>query len=66
MKFIVQSDDIYLLKAIRNEIVWTVDVDKANTYPSKYAAKKHLRTLDNVPEDVRIIELVSTEENLNG
>jgi hypothetical protein len=31
-----------------------------NKYPSKYAAKKHLKELDNVPEDVKVV-LVLTE-----
>lgn len=41
-----------------NNPVWTT-LNQANIYPSKYAAKKHLRTLDNVPEDIKIVQIES-------
>lgn len=60
----VRGFDQYLYKAVNSTIIWASDVDKANTYPSRYAAKKHLRQLDNVPEDVKIIELVDVNSEM--
>jgi len=34
-----------------------------NKYPSKYAAKRHLKELDNVPEDVKVVPLLTEEGN---
>lgn len=53
------------MKVIVNKAIFIDDARLANTYPSKYAAKKHLKQLDNVPEDVKIIELLTIEENTN-
>lgn len=39
-------------------LLWVIDFKDANTYPSKYAAKRHLKQLDNIPEDIKIVELV--------
>lgn len=67
---IIDSNQRSLRKAVGSTIIWASDARLANTYPSKYAAKKHLRKLDNVPEDVKIIELVDVNlnngDNLNG
>lgn len=30
-----------------------------NKYPSKYAARRHLKELDNVPEDVKVVLLLT-------
>lgn len=57
MKFVIVLGHRFLCKAVNSTILWIDDPNKANTYPSKYSAKKHLRMLDNVPEDVKIIEL---------
>jgi hypothetical protein len=61
-KFVVVNDKGLVLKVKCNNIIWLdaldpVELEVANTYTSKYAAKKHLRTLDNVPEGVKIVEL---------
>lgn len=45
---------------------WVIDFKLANRYTSKYAAKRHLKELDNLPEGVKIIELLTTKENVNG
>ena len=47
-------------------VTWVLDARTANSYPSKYAAKRHLKQLDNVPNDAKIIELLTVEDNLNG
>ena len=56
------------MKVVGKSIMFITDARNANSYPSKYAAKKHLRMLDNVPEGVKIIELVDLTNgvNLNG
>ena len=36
----------------------------ANTYSSKYAAKRHLKQLDNVPDNVKIVEVETVMENI--
>lgn len=59
MQFVIKSSVGGYMK-VRDGVKWTVDWREANTYPSKYAAKKHLRKLDNVPDDVKIVELVET------
>jgi hypothetical protein len=48
---------VAFLKPKGNNAEFTIELENTNTYSSRYAAKKHLRTLDNVPEDVKIVEL---------
>lgn len=43
-------------------ILWVIDARQANTYSSKYAARRHLKQLDNIPNDVKIIELAPVGE----
>lgn len=45
-------------------ILWVDDAREANSYPSKYAAKKHLKQLDIDVEDVSVIELVTEKEDV--
>jgi hypothetical protein len=33
-----------------------------NTYTSKFQARRHLKELDNVPEDVKIVEVQTVED----
>ena len=41
--------------SIKNGVLcWITNAYAANTYSSKFAAKKHLRQLDNIPEGVKI------------
>ena len=47
-------------------IVWVSDARTANTYTSKYQARRHLKELDNVPEDVKIVEVQTVEDEING
>ena len=55
-KFVIMFKEAYCyVKGHRLEA--TMKLNIANTYTSRYAAKKHLRTLDNVPLGVRIVEL---------
>jgi len=37
-----------------------------NTYPSKYAARRHLKELDNVPDHVKVVPILIEEGNING
>jgi hypothetical protein len=53
-EFVVVYDKLYL-KSKSKIASFIEDLTQANTYPSRYAAKKHLRTLDNVPTDVKIV-----------
>ena len=64
--YLVQTFNGRYMKVVGSQFTPTMVYKEANTYPSKYAAKKHLKTLDNVPEDVKIVELVTNEGNLNG
>ena len=56
LKFVVMYLSQYCFVK-NNTLMPTLSLSCANTYPSRYAAKKHLRTLDNAPEGVRIVEL---------
>lgn len=62
--FIVMRDS-QALKVVPGSILWVNDARQANTYPSKYAAKKHLKQLDNMPNDIKIVELLTLEDTLN-
>lgn len=37
-----------------------------NKYPSKYAAKKHLKELDNIPHCAKVVLIVTNEDLTNG
>ena len=56
MPTFVISHDNYNLKVVPGVGVVWVSKDP-NTYPSKYAAKRHLKQLDNIPDNVKIVEL---------
>lgn len=60
LNFVVKkspTEDRFMRYHPNDGIVWESSKDKANWYPSRYAAKKHLRVLDNAPADV-IVEPV--------
>ena len=67
--FVVTNDDGYFMKVNKDGIKWDdphnyLNVFRFfNTYQSKYAAKRHLKELDNVPDDVKIVELVMEKGN---
>jgi len=59
-KFVVSrnvNNTSYYFKISKGEIWWIKDSKDANSYSSKYAAKKHIKTIDNIPEDVKVVEL---------
>lgn len=59
IKFVVRyskKTDLYLYINGANVIQWIANKDRANSYVSRYAAKKHLRTLD-IHEGIMIEEL---------
>lgn len=59
--FIIQCNDRFMYVNSDGSIQWVKDRSFANTYTSKYQAKKHLRLLDNVPDNVKVIELLEQE-----
>jgi hypothetical protein len=56
--FVILYSSGEALKVLPDCLAWAKDGSSANTYTSKYQAKRHLKELDNVPDDVRIVELV--------
>ncbi len=66
MPTFVVTDNEFFMKVTKEGLSWFADHNKANTYTSKYQARRHLKELDNVPEGVKIIELSAIEENVNG
>lgn len=70
--FVVTNAAGYFMKVNKNGIEWDAPHTYLNiarffnTYTSKYQAKRHLKELDNVPEGVKIVELLTIEENVNG
>lgn len=54
------------LKTAPGSVLWVKDARQANTYTSKYQAKCHLKQLDNVPDGVKIVELVENENGDNS
>jgi hypothetical protein len=51
------------MKVVSNAATFIEDARHANIYTSKYQAKRHLKELDNVPEGVKIVELVMEKGN---
>jgi hypothetical protein len=60
--FVVMLDVKALKVNTCTGIEWVSDARKANTYSSKYQAKRHLKQLDNVPGNVKIVELLNQNE----
>lgn len=60
-KFVVMSGS-FAMKVIVDKVIFIEDARQANTYPSKYAARRHIKQLDNVPENVTIVEIKQVEE----
>ena len=54
--FVVMLNDKFM-RVFGGKPFWVETKNMANRYSSKYAAKRHLKALDNVPEDVKIVEL---------
>lgn len=40
-------------------VIWVQT--EPNQYPSKYAARRHLKELDNVPEGVKVVPFLTEE-----
>lgn len=59
--FVVTHNDCFMKVVPGVGVVWTYK--EPNTYPSKYAAKRHLKQLDNIPDNIKIVELLTTEDN---
>jgi len=45
-------------------VVWVQT--EPNQYPSKYAARRHLKELDYRPYNVKVVPLLTNEGNVNG
>ncbi len=56
--FLVSVDDQYLKVEPPDRVTFISDKSLANSYPSKYAAKTHLRSLEGVPENIKIVEVI--------
>ncbi len=54
--FIVQLDNTFLKVEPPNRVTFIDNKSLANSYPSRYATKNHLRNLEGVPDNVKIIE----------
>lgn len=63
--FVILNSVGQALKVLPQCYAWVKDARKANTYTSKYQAKRHLKELDNVPDDVKIVEVLTEKGNLN-
>ena len=63
--FVVMLDTKALKVNQLTGIEWVFDARLANSYTSKYQAKRHLKQLDKVPDNVKIAELLTVEENIN-
>lgn len=50
------------MKVVNNQPIFILDSRSANIYTSKYQAKRHLKELDNVPEDAKIVEVLTIKE----
>lgn len=51
---------------VKNEPVFILDSKYANKYTSKYQAKRHLKQLDNVPDNVKIVPLLTEEGTISN
>lgn len=59
--FVISHNEL-ALKIANGSILWVKDARLANSYTSKYQAKRHLKQLDNMPEGAKVIELVTVED----
>lgn len=59
--FAVTSNEFFM-KVTKDGLSWFADHTKANIYTSKYQARRHLKELDNVPEDAKIVEVQTVED----
>lgn len=60
MKLVVmksQDEYKYLKVDPRQGVLWVNDISAANSYPSKYSAKKHMKSLDGNFESVRFYQV---------
>ena len=62
--YIVIKDE-NAMKVVSNAATFIEDARHANIYTSKYQAKRHLKELDNVPEGVKVVPLLTEEGNVN-
>ena len=60
--FSIQCNDRFMYVHSDGSIQWVKDKTFANTYTSKYQAKRHKQTLDNVPPDAKIVEMETIQE----
>lgn len=51
-----KEDYTYLRLDPKYGIQWTREINDAFTYMSRYAAKRHIKRLDNIPETVELYE----------
>lgn len=56
--FIVSLGDTFLKVEPPNRVTFIDNKSLANSYPSRYAAKTHLRNLEGVPDNVKIVEKI--------
>ena len=56
---IINTSNLALKGTGLTSYVWVKDARMANIYTSKYQAKRHLKQLDNVPNNIRIVQLVN-------
>lgn len=59
--FIVKCGEKALKVLPPAKVTFIDEIWLANLYPSRYAAKSHLKCLDDVPNNISIVEV-----NLNG
>lgn len=57
LRFIVKSGNLFMKVEPPNRVTFISNIQLANSYPSKYAAKCHLRQLDGVPKEACIVEI---------
>lgn len=55
--FLIKAQDRYMYVHPDGSIQWVKDQTFANTYTSKYQAKRHKQMLDNMPENAKVVEL---------
>ena len=56
--FIVKCGEKALKVMPPNKVTFIDNIELANFYPSRYAAKSHLKCLDDVPNDIEIVEVI--------
>lgn len=62
-KFIIKSGNLAMRVEPPSRVTFIPDARLANTYTSRYAAKRHLKLLDDIPANAEIIEFIM--ENVN-